>query len=259
MKSGDDASRSAGRQEVLQGMKASIPIALAYFAVSIAVGLYWAQAEFTPLASAIFSATSFSSTGEFAGIKIMAARSGLFELALTTIVINLRYALMSTSVAQRLPSGTGIPARLAIAFGITDEIYAVNIARSRLTVAHYVGSTLLPLCGWVGGTLIGAYVGSVIPPAVEAAAGILLYAMFIAIVIPPMMGSSRVAIVVGIAAAISVILAYAPYTSELAFGWRVIITTLIAASVGATFFPCSARESAAHESESIAQKSEGVQ
>ncbi|MDY5854531.1 MAG: AzlC family ABC transporter permease [Arcanobacterium sp.] len=225
------------RTEFMAGLKVGVPIALGYFAVSLAVGLYWMKSGFTPFASGIFSALNVSSTGEFAALSIMAARGGLFELALTTVLVNMRYILMSASLAQRLAGNAGTGARLLLAFGITDEIYAVNIGRARLTASHYFGSMLLPILGWIAGTVVGAVVGEVIPPSVQAAAGILLYAMFVAIVIPPIMGSSNVAIVAAIAAAISVVLAYAPGVSALAFGWRVIIATLVAAGLGATFFP----------------------
>lgn len=218
-------------------MKAGAPIGIAYFAVSLAVGLYWVQAGFTPLASLIFSATNMSSTGEFAAVKIMAVNGGFFELALTTILVNIRYLLMGASLSQRLPRATSTLGRLVIALGITDEIYAVNIGRRHISVAHYFGSYLLPVIGWSFGTLLGVFVGEIIPAPVQAAAGILLYAMFVAIVIPPIIGSSAVAIVAGIAAGVSVLLAYLPGVSALAFGWRVIICTVIAACIGATFFP----------------------
>ncbi len=228
------------KKELIEGIRAGIPIGLGYFAVSLAVGLYWAQAGFTPLTSIIFSATSFSSTGEFASISIMAASGGLVELALTAALVNLRYLLMSASLSQRLPKNVGIGARFAIALGVTDEIYAINIGRKNLTAAHYLGSIMLPITGWSAGTFIGALAGDALPASLKAAAGILLYAMFVAIIVPPIMGSSRVAIVAAIAAGVSVILAYAPVVSLLAFGWRVIIATLLAAGVGATFFPLSA-------------------
>lgn len=230
-------------------MRAGIPIGLGYFAVSLAVGLYWAQAGFTPLASIIFSATSFSSTGEFASISIMAARGGLIELALTAALVNLRYLLMSASLSQRLPKSAGTGARLAIALGVTDEIYAINIGRKNLTVAHYLGSIVLPISGWSAGTFIGALAGDALPASLKAAAGILLYAMFVAIVVPPIMGSSRVAIVAAIAGGVSVVLAYAPVVNLLAFGWRVIIATLLAAGIGATFFPISADSRYCEEAE----------
>lgn len=224
-------------REFAAGVKAGAPIGIGYFAVSLAVGLYWAQAGFTPLSSLIFSVTNISSTGEFAAIKIMAAKGGFFELAFTTILVNIRYLLMGVSLSQRLPRETGTFGRLVVALGITDEIYAVNIGRTNVTVTHYFGSYLLPVIGWGSGTFMGALVGEIIPVPVQAAAGILLYAMFVAIVVPPIIGSSAVAIVAGIAAGVSVLLAYLPIVSALAFGWRVIICTIIAAGIGATFFP----------------------
>lgn len=223
------------------GIKAGLPIGLGYFAVSIAIGMYWAQGKLPPLSSAVFSLTSVSSTGQFAGITIIAARGGLVELAVTTALVNLRYLLMSTSLSQRLtstnPRPVGSLKRMVMALGVTDEIYAINIGRAHVGFAHYLGSMILPIVGWVSGTLVGAYVGEALPKAVENAAGILLYAMFIAIVMPPFKQSSQVKMVVAIAAGTSVGLAFAPVVSQLSSGWRIIIATLVAAGIGATFFP----------------------
>ena len=61
--------------------------------------------------------------------------------------------------------------------------------------------------------------------------------MFIAIVMPPFKQSSQVKMVVAIAAGTSVALAFAPVLSQLSSGWHIIIATLVAAGLGATFFP----------------------
>ncbi len=229
------------KHDFTAGIKAGLPIGLGYFAVSIAIGMYWAQGKLPPLSSAVFSLTSISSTGQFAGITIIAARGGLVELAVTTALVNLRYLLMSTSLSQRLtstnPRPVGSLKRMVMALGVTDEIYAINIGRTQVGFAHYLGSMILPIVGWVSGTLVGAYVGEALPKAVENAAGILLYAMFIAIVMPPFKQSSQVKMVVAIAAGTSVGLAFAPVVSQLSSGWRIIIATLVAAGLGATFFP----------------------
>ncbi|MCI6583817.1 MAG: AzlC family ABC transporter permease [Mobiluncus porci] len=231
------------KSEFAAGLEGGIPIALGYFAVSIAIGLYWAQGGLPPLTSAVFSATSLSSTGQFAGITIIASRGGLVELAFTTLLVNLRYLLMSTSLSQKLtatnPEPVGTARRLVMALGVTDEIYAINIGRPRVTFWHFLGSMILPIAGWTAGTLVGAYVGHALPTSVQNAAGILLFAMFIAIVVPPFQKSTRVRVVVAIAAAISLGLAFAPVVSELSSGWRIIIVTLAAAGLGATFFPYS--------------------
>jgi len=229
------------KHDFTAGIKAGLPIGLGYFAVSIAIGMYWAQGKLPPLSSAVFSLTNMSSTGQFAGTTIIAAQGGLVELAVTTALVNLRYLLMSTSLSQRLtstnPRPVGSLKRMVMALGVTDEIYAINIGRTHVGFAHYLGSMILPILGWVSGTLVGAFVGEALPKAVENAAGILLYAMFIAIVMPPFKQSSQVKIVVAIAAGTSVALAFAPVVSQLSPGWHIIIATLVAAGLGATFFP----------------------
>ena len=214
---------------------------MGYFAVSIAVGLAWAQNQLPPISGAIFSATNLSSTGQFADLSIMAAHGGFAELALTTVLVNLRYLLMGTSLSQLLTATNARPVgtlkRLIISYGITDEIYAVNISRPRITFAHYFGSTLLPILGWTAGTLVGAIGGGVLPESLRSASGVLLYAMFIAIVVPPFKASRQVKIVSAIAAALSFGMWAAPVLSELSSGWRIIIATVLAAGIGATAFP----------------------
>lgn len=166
----------------------------------------------------------------------MAIQGGFVELAVTTLLVNLRYLLMGLSVAARLPQSVGVGWRALIGWGITDEIYAVNISRPQLTVGHYVGSMVVPILGWSSGTLVGALVGGVLPASLVDAAGILLYAMFVAIVIPPCVEHAEVRVVVGVAAAVSTLLV----VSGLAYGWRIIIATVVAAGIGATFLPVPA-------------------
>ena len=99
----------------------------------------------------------------------------------------------------------------------------------------FLGLTVLPVLGWTGGTLAGALVGDVLPASVQSAAGILLYAMFIAIVLPPSRSSTAVQAVIATAAAAGVLLAVV--APGLAPGWRIIVAAVAASAVGATFFP----------------------
>ena len=223
------------------GVKVSLPIMMGYFAVAIAIGIYWSQGKLPPLGSVIYSATTFSSTGQYAGIALLIAQAGLAELAATTALINLRYSLMSLSLSQKLsatsPRPVGTWKRLVMAAGVTDEIYAVNITRPQLTFAHFFASMIPPLLGWTAGTLTGVYVGRGLPPAILSATGILIFALFVAIVMPAFKASVRVRLVVAISVGVSLALAFVPAFAGLSTGWRIIIATLIAAGVGATFFP----------------------
>lgn len=217
------------------GSRLSVPVALGYFVISFAFGLYWTQGGLPPVASAVMSATNLSSSGQFAGLNVILEAGGVLELVLTTMLVNLRYVLMSFSLGQRLDPAIGTLRRLAIGYGITDEIFALAMTRRVVRFRFFMGLTVLPVLGWTGGTLVGALVGDVLPPSVQSAAGILLYAMFIAIVLPPSRGSRAVQVVVATAAVAGVLLAVA--LPGLAPGWRIIVAAVAASAVGATLFP----------------------
>lgn len=219
------------------GSRLSTPVALGYFVISFAFGLYWAQGGLPPFAAAVMAATNLSSSGQFAGLNIMLALGNAAELVATTVLVNLRYVLMSFSLGQRLDPTIGTLRRLAIGHAVTDEIFALAMTRRVVTFPFMMGLAALPILGWTGGTLAGALVGDVLPPSIQSAAGILLYAMFIAIVVPPAKGSAAVRVVVATAAAVGLALAVVPWFATVAVGWRIIISAVIAAGVGATFFP----------------------
>lgn len=222
------------RAAFMAGLRDGAPIAAGYLAVSIAIGLLWAQAEYPPLAGMLMSAGSMSSTGSFAAISVMVSGGALLELAAATAVVNLRYVLMSLALSQRLEPGIGTGGRLLMAWTVTDEIFARGMSRRRVGLPYWAGMMVLPILGWSSGTGIGAVAGNVLPDALRSAAGILLFAMFIAIVVPPARDSRPVLIVVAVAGAVSIGLAAIP---GLAVGWRIILASLIAAGVGATFLP----------------------
>ena len=66
-----------------------------------------------------------TSAGQLAGLQLMAAGAGLAEMALTQLTINLRYALMSLSLSQKLDSSMTLPHRLLLSFCNTDEVFVV--------------------------------------------------------------------------------------------------------------------------------------
>lgn len=219
------------------GMRMSTPVALGYFVISFAFGLYWAQGGLPPFAAAVMSATNLSSSGQFAGLNVMMAAGNSVELIATTILVNLRYVLMSFSLGQRLDPAIGTLPRLAVGHAVTDEIFALAMTRRVVTFPFIMGLAVMPILAWTGGALAGALIGDVLPASVQSAAGILLYAMFIAIVVPPATGSRPVQVVVATAALAGVALAVVPGLAALAVGWRIIIAAVLAAAVGATLFP----------------------
>ena len=226
------------KQQFIQGIKDGIPICLGYFSVSMAFGLT-AVLSGLPLWSAVLiSLSNLTSAGQFAGANILIACGGMAELALTTFIINVRYFLMSLSVSQKVDSVMTMWQRLAVSFGITDEIFAVSMQRrGELTAAYMFGLILTPVIGWTLGTLTGAVATSFMPPILSNAMGIALYGMFIAIIIPPARDDRSVLITVVLAVIASVAFTYLPLLRSLSGGWSIIIITVLVSAAAATLFP----------------------
>ena len=86
----------------LTGLRDGIPIAAGYFAVSFSFGIAAVAAGLAPFEALLISMTNLTSAGQFAAIGIIAGGGSYIEMAMTQFVINLRYALMSLSLSQKL-------------------------------------------------------------------------------------------------------------------------------------------------------------
>lgn len=227
-----------GHNRFWEGFRHGIPIGLGYFSVSIAFGIKAVSGGLTPFQAVLISLTNLTSAGQFAGITVIAAGASLLEMALTQLVVNLRYALMSLSLSQKLHASVGTLKRCVIAFGNTDEIFAVaSSQRGSLGLRYMLGLMTAPIFGWSLGTLTGAVADTLLPDIVRSALGIALYGMFIAIVVPPMKKQGSVRAVVTISLVISTAFYYIPGLSSLSPGFVIIICTLAAAGMGAYLFP----------------------
>lgn len=225
------------KQEFTDGIKDGTPIALGYFAVSVAFGVSAVGSDVPWWGATLISLTNLTSAGQKAGIDIMAAGGGALLLVLTTLIINMRYFLMGVSVSQKVESNMPLWKRLLVAFGITDEIYAVSMNRKTyLTGSYMAGLIIPPIFGWTGGTLFGAVATGFMPEMLAQAMGIALYGMFIAVIVPPAKANKAVLCAVGMAIALSLLFTYLPLLKFLS-DWAVIIITVAVSAVCASLFP----------------------
>ena len=226
------------RREFKKGIKSGLPIGIGYIPVSFTFGFLAVSGGLPIWVAVVISLTNLTSAGQFAGTNLIFAGAGYLEVALTTFVINIRYMLMSLSLSQKLERKTGTLARLALAFGITDETFVVgSLKPGTLTAPFMLGLILMPIAGWNLGTLMGGCISTLLPQALQNAMGIALYAMFIALIIPAAKASVHVLCIICIAVAVQCGLNYIPVFSFLSDGFRVIISTVAAAGLGAWLFP----------------------
>ena len=226
------------KQQFEYGFRRGLPIAIGYLPVSFAFGLTAVKAGIHPLLAIFMSLTNLTSAGQFAGANLISIGATYLEIALTTFVINIRYMLMSLSLSQKLDSSVKFHHRLIFSFGITDEMFAVaSSEKEDLTFSYLIGLIIGPMFGWVLGTTLGALICSALPTSLTNALGIALYAMFIAILLPPCKHSVHILYVIISSCFLSCIMKYTPFLSSISAGFRVIIVTLIICSIAAYLFP----------------------
>ena len=230
-------------QEYRAGVNRGLPVGMGYFSVSFGFGAMAVSQGLSAWSATLISLTNLTSAGQFAGLTVIVAAATLWEMILTQLIINSRYALMSLALSQRLGQRVGLLPRLLIAFFNTDEVFALAMAREHaLTVPFMYGLGLLPFIGWVGGTLLGALAGAVLPISVRTALGVMLYGMFIAIVIPPAKREKPIAVAALVALVLSSLFAWVPTLQKAPKGTPIVICTVVAAAVCAWLFPVEEKE-----------------
>lgn len=228
-----------------EGLKSGIPIGVGYLPVSFTFGFLAVSGGLPVWVAVMISLTNLTSAGQFAGTNLILTGAGYFEVALTTFVINLRYMLMSLSLSQKLDRAATTLERLILAFGITDETFVVSSLKEGTLKAPYMfGLITMPILGWNLGTMFGASISAFLPQALQNAMGIALYAMFIALIIPAARESLAVLCVIGAAVVIMCLLQYIPLFGFISSGFRVILATVAASSLGAFIFPGNDKEAA---------------
>lgn len=220
------------------GLRDGVPIALGYLSVSFTFGITAVNMGIPPITAILISLTNVTSAGQVAGIGIIAAHGGFAEMALAQLIINMRYALMSLSLSQKLDERYSLFHRIVTSFCVTDEVFAVASGKSGEIPARYMyGLITLPYLFWSGGTAVGAFLGSILPDTIKSALGIAIYGMFIAIFLPPSKKSLGVLAVVAAASALSCAVYYIPALGFISGGISIIVCTVIAAALGALIFP----------------------
>lgn len=222
------------------GLRDGLSIAFAYFPVAFAFGLFAVGEGLQPWQAVLISMLNVTSAGQLAGVPIFVGSMSYFEMALTQFTINMRYALTSITLSQKLDTDVRTIDRFAIGYMNTDEVFALCAEKEGVLGRPYLyGIIAPPFFGWTLGTFVGAYAGTLLPVFVITILGFAIYGMFFSILLPPAKKSRAVLSSEILAATISCILYYVPWFSSLSSGFRIIITALFSSVVIALIFPIS--------------------
>ncbi len=222
----------------LNGIKDGLPVCIGYLAVAFAFGISAVSQGLTGVQATLISMTNVTSAGQLAAVPIIMSNEAFYELALSQLIINLRYALMSVSLSQRFDKSVTTFDRFVFSFVNTDEVFAIGASNPELLNRKYMyGLILTPYLGWSIGTIIGAVAGSILPQVLINALNLAIYGMFIAIVVPAAHGNKNILLCVAISVALSCCFKYIPILSKVQSGFAIIICALAAACIMAAVAP----------------------
>ncbi len=225
-----------------QGVRDGLPIAIGYFAVAFTFGIASKPFGLDALQAAFMSFTNMTSAGQFAALGIIGSGGSLVEMALTQLIINLRYCLMSCAVSQHLPDGLPYYHRFLMAYVVTDEIFGVSIRQKLIWPCYIYGMLAVTVPGWTCGTALGVLTGKVLPLRLISALSVALYSMFIAVIVPAAKDSKVLACLIPLAMLVSSAFNLLPVLRDISYGSRIIILTVSLSLAAAYFFPVHEEE-----------------
>lgn len=223
------------------GLTQGLSIFLGYLPAAVAFGVLAASTGLSYFQAAAMSAWVYAGASQFMGLNLLQSGVSVPEIILATFVLNLRHVLMSTVLSKKIQGSRAL--KCLLSFGVTDETFVLttisgSIGKNpeetggEITAAHFAGVAVAAYSGWLIGTVFGTVFADNLPQLAMKSMGISLYAMFIALLVPSMKKSGRVAMISLLGAALNWFL-----LSELKIsaGWSVVTATILASACGVLF------------------------
>ena len=219
------------KDEYLAGFRAGIPVFIGFIPIGIAYAIMARQAGFDIFETCFMSVAVFAGASQMMAVGMYAQGAGLVAIILATFLLNLRHVIMSTCIMNRMHPAKK-PAKIAAAFGVTDESFAIFTTekQERCTFSFFLGLVTVTYFSWVLGSVIGAVTSDFLPVILTASLGIALYAMFIGLLFPGISGNGRLCLLVLMTAVCNTLLCLVIPQS-----WALIVSTLLCAFAGVFF------------------------
>ena len=170
MKQENDAIPSP-RRELLLGMRDQVPLLLGVIPFGLIFGALAIAVGLSPLVAQGFSLFVFAGSAQFIAVSLIGESASALVVIITIILVNLRHALYSASLAPflaHLPRSW----KLALGWLLTDEAFAMASRRYRggtLGNAHWytLGTGLALWAAWQISTAAGIALGAGLPPSLS--------------------------------------------------------------------------------------------
>lgn len=151
----------------LTGARACIPVAISVAAYGVVWGVLARQAGLSILEVVLMSGLVFAGSAQFVALELWTAAPATLPIGpiiLATLIVNLRYLLLTATLRPLVRPGTEKRSALAM-WLVSDENWAMTVgemAKGRGSIAYLVGGGTTVWCFWMVATVVGRLLGSAI-------------------------------------------------------------------------------------------------
>ena len=177
------------RSELRAGIRESLPLGLALTPIGLAFGYLAHTVGLSWWLATLMSVIVYAGPSQFIAMGLLATGAAVPAIVATTFVTNLRYSLFAASLAPYMRDAPRAELPF-LAHTVADGSYAVAIdhalrhPRQPRQDRYLIGSFVVSAITWVGGTILGALAGEVVPTAIAFGLAFATPAIFIAFLVP---------------------------------------------------------------------------
>lgn len=216
------------REQFYAGAGSAAPICLGIIPVGISYGLLAMQAGLSRLQTVLMSVLVMAGSSQLMAVGMLGSAT-ILSILTAVFFVNLRHIVMSSSVMCRFEH-TSLREKLLCAFALCDESFALFSLSGSQSAAQLLGANTALYGTWVVSSAAGCVLGQFLPEVVAKGFSIAFYAAFLAMLIPNAAKSSRIALLVLLAAGINTVLRL-----FLPVSWAVILSMVVSAAIGTCF------------------------
>lgn len=175
--------------EFLAGSRAIVPLVVGAIPFGIIFGTLASSSGLSFAGTLAMSAFVFAGSAQFIALGLLATKTALPLILLTTFVVNLRHLLYAISLVPYIRH-LSQRWKILIGFWLTDESFAVVSARFNQKDCspnkhwYYLGAALLMYSNWQLCTLVGLLLGQLLPNAASWGLDFAMSVTFIGMIIP---------------------------------------------------------------------------
>ena len=146
-------------------LRTTIPVFLGYISCGIAFGLITINAGYPWWLAPATGILIFAGAGQFLAVPLFAAGTPIPVILVTELLLNIRHIVYGLPLINQFKECKRFKPYLI--YALTDETFSLltttTVPPDILAEDYYFAVSILDQSYWVGGSLIGALVGAMIP------------------------------------------------------------------------------------------------